>query len=312
MWLTDPLQLSTALGLDLLFGDPDRWPHVARFTGRLSDRYEAILSRWMGRRVIAGTVHWGLVCGTLLAGYSLAYAVLYRFSSAGAWIWETLVLYQVIGVLDLHRHVRAVETPLLEGDLTTARSRLSKIVGRDTASLNAGEISRATIESLAESTHDSFGAPLFWYLLLGAPGALVYRAANTLDSMIGHPSERYSQFGKCAARVDDVLNWAPARVGAFVLWGLSPWVPWRRIVHEARQHNSPNAGWPEAAMANSLNVRLGGLRYYDHQPVDGPKFCPEGREPVVTDIAQALRLMWVLFALLSGVTILIIVIYTLL
>ncbi len=186
MWRADPSQILAAIVLDLLVGDPRGWPHIARLTGELSARYEAVLTQRAQRSVTLGIVFWGLVTGTIFAGYTIAYFLCARLGSAATWLLNTLIIYQAIAATDLHRHVQAVFRPLAAGNLVEARSRLGWIVGRDTETLNEPEISRAAIESVAESLTDAIVAPLFWSVIAGGPGALVYRIANTLDSMVGH------------------------------------------------------------------------------------------------------------------------------
>jgi len=165
-------------------------------------------------------------------------------------------------------------------------------VGRDTANLDASETSRAAIESVAESANDAVIAPLFWSIVAGAPGALLYRTSNTLDSMVGHRTEAYEKFGKISARIDDLLNWLPARLTAMVFCLLNRSVSWNVVRREAAVHASPNAGWGEAAMAYALNVRLGGDNFYDGQRVAGPIFNPDGRTTTPADIAASLGWMW--------------------
>ena len=173
---------------------------------------------------------------------------------------------------------------LVCSDLDAARRRLSYIVGRDTQTLDESEISRATIESVAESLVDGIVAPLFWAVIGGAPGALIYRTANTLDSMVGHRTPAYEKFGKLSARIDDLLNWVPARMCALMICLFRIPGSWRKVGREAAAHASPNAGWPEAAMAYALGVRLGGTNYYDGEPVQGPIFNGSGRAAGVSDI----------------------------
>src|ERR1700726_1180945 len=256
MWRADPSQILAAIVLDLLVGDPRGWPHIARLTGELSVRYEAVLTRRVQRSVTLGVVFWGLVTGTMFAGYTIAYWFCARLGTT--WLLNTLIIYQAIAVMDLHRHVRAVFVPLATGNLAEARSRLARIVGRDTETLNEPEISRAAIESVAESLTDAIVAPLFWSVIAGGPGALIYRTANTLDSMVGHRTRVYEKFGKASARIDDLLNWVPARICAIIICSFRLSASWPKVQREAATHASPNAGWPESAMAYALGIRLGG------------------------------------------------------
>jgi hypothetical protein len=150
---------------------------------------------------------------------------------------------------------------------------------------------------VAESLVDGIVAPLFWAVIGGAPGALLYRTANTLDSMVGHRTPAYEKFGKLSARIDDLLNWVPARLCALMICLSRIPGSWRKVGREAAAHASPNAGWPEAAMAYALGVRLGGTNYYDGAPVQGPIFNGSGRTTAISDIRNSLtRIWWVVFA----------------
>jgi adenosylcobinamide-phosphate synthase len=292
MWRADPAQILAAILLDLLVGDPRGWPHIARLAGALSVRYEALLTRRMQRSVLLGVVFWVLVTGTMFSIYATAYWLCGRLGAAATRLLNTLIIYQAIAVTDLHRHVQAVSQPLAAGDLVEARVQLARIVGRDTETLSKPEISRAAIESVAESLTDAIVAPLFWSVIGGGPGALVYRTANTLDSMVGHRTDIYEKFGKASARVDDLLNWVPARICAFFWCLFDPARRWGRIRQEAAAHASPNAGWSEAAMAYALGVRLGGDNYYGGECVRGPIFNSSGRVAGITDISRSLTWMW--------------------
>ncbi|HYY31025.1 MAG TPA: adenosylcobinamide-phosphate synthase CbiB [Chthoniobacterales bacterium] len=292
MWQADPSQIVAAIILDLFVGDPRGWPHIARLTGKLSVRYEAIVTQGRERSVTLGVVFWGLVTGTLFALYAISYYLCAMIGSGATWLLNTLIIYQAIAAMDLYRHVQAVLKPLASGDLVEARNRLARIVGRDTVTLAEPEISRAAIESVAESLTDGIIGPLFWSVIAGGPGALVYRTANTLDSMVGHRTDAYEKFGKASAKIDDWLNWVPARICAllFCLFHLAR--RWNVIRREAAAHTSPNAGWSESAMAYALGVRLGGDNYYDGRRVRGPIFNPSGRIAETADIARSLNWMW--------------------
>jgi adenosylcobinamide-phosphate synthase len=292
MWRVDPFQMLMAIAMDIVFGDPRGWPHIARWAGWLSVTYERLLTAHLRRSVLLGVVFWTLVTGTMLAIYASSYRVCLVLHPLAAQILETLVIYQSIAAMDLSRHVKAIIPPLAEGHLATARSRLGRIVGRDTESLDESGISRAAIESVAESTTDGIIAPLFWTLVAGAPAALLYRTVNTLDSMVGHRTEAYEKFGKVSARIDDNLNWVPARICACAFFVFRIAVRWKRIRQEASAHSSPNAGWAEAAMAYAVGVRLGGENLYDGQCIRGPVFNASGRVPAAGDIASSLVWMW--------------------
>ncbi|MDF0519577.1 adenosylcobinamide-phosphate synthase CbiB [Bradyrhizobium yuanmingense] len=222
--------------------------------------------------------------------------------------WVQIVLigmlaWPLVALRSLHDHVAAVATPLLAGDVAAAREAVSRIVGRDPASLDDAGIARAAIESLAENASDGIVAPVFWGALLGLPGILGYKAINTLDSMIGHRSERHEAFGWAAARIDDVANFIPARLTGFLFVMLAP----RRsdalacMTRDARRHRSPNAGWPEAAMAGGLGVRLSGPRIYHASATDEPWLNEGARDPRAADIAEALTVYRRAMLLVAGV-----------
>jgi adenosylcobinamide-phosphate synthase len=188
----------------------------------------------------------------------------------------------------LHDHVTDVLAPLQADDLPAARAAVAKIVGRDTTGLDAGQVSAAALESLAESFNDGVVAPAFWLLVGGLPGLFAYKSLNTADSLIGHKEPRWRMFGWAAARTDDLLNLIPARL-AGVLIVLAGGRGWRIMRRDARRHASPNAGWPEAAMAGALNVSLGGEVRYDGVATARPTFG-DGPPPTATDLQHGLRL----------------------
>ncbi|MFZ5700698.1 MAG: adenosylcobinamide-phosphate synthase CbiB [Pseudomonadota bacterium] len=210
---------------------------------------------------------------------------------AGGWAWPVIAVLAWPGLAQrsLHDHVRAVVEALEQEDIPAARGAVGMIVGRDTADLDEAGIARAAIESLAESFCDGVVAPLFWLLVLGLPGIWMYKAINTADSMIGHLDERWCAFGWAAARTDDALNLVPARIAA-VLICLCGGRGWRIMWRDAHQHASPNAGWPEAAMAGALALRLAGPIAYDGVVSDKP-WIGEGERPAgAGDIRRALLL----------------------
>ena len=296
-----PIQIAAAIGLDLFFGDPRDWPHITRLTGWLAERYERFLTNRTQRTVTLGVVFWCSVVGTLLVLYVFARRFCGLHGSGAVLVLDTVIIYQAIAAKDLHCHAEAVLRPLLCHDLVEARKRLSFVVGRDTQSLEESEIARAVIESVAESLTDGIIAPLFWSMIGGAPGALVYRAANTLDSMVGHRTDLYEKFGKPSARVDDFLNWLPARFCA-ILFCLCRRENLLATIHlEAGGHASPNAGWGESAMAHVLGVRLGGENFYDGELVRGPVFNAAGRRAGIGDIQRSLNWMWRISAAGAGI-----------
>jgi adenosylcobinamide-phosphate synthase len=221
--------------------------------------------------------------GAALVGYILQ-TLLNRVQFGGL----LLVLIATTGLAQhsLFTHVRDVLRPLSSGDLASARAAVAKIVGRDTAELNESEVASAALESLAESFNDGVVAPAFWLFIGGLPGLFAYKALNTADSLIGHREPRWRMFGWAAARADDVVNFVPARIAGFLLATRSGmWV----MLRDASKHASPNAGWPEAAMAGALNIRLGGPATYDGVLHERPVFGV-GRAPVADDLSRGLQL----------------------
>jgi adenosylcobinamide-phosphate synthase len=225
-------------------------------------------------------------------------------------VWQVLLAWSALATRSLLREAEAVVGAIETGDLALARQRLARIVGRDTAHLDGAGISRAVIETLAESTCDGIVAPLFWLAVGGVPAAMAYKASNTLDSMIGHREAPYRYFGRAAARLDDAANFVPARitalgiVAAAKLHGLdaeSAYRIWRR---DGSRHASPNAGQSEAAMAGALGVRLGGRSTYDGHFHEAPLLNAEGRSPSVSQAKTALSMVAAVSGLAFGVALL--------
>ncbi len=276
--------LFLAVILDLLIGDPRTAYHPVALIGTLVSAWERLLyrqklapavKRMAGALLVLGTAPpvWLVVylCLSWLrrldldAGYLRLWVYIYLVVSA-------LFLWSAISIRSLDRAAREILDLLRRGDLAEARRRLGFIVGRDTDRLDPAEIARATVETVAENISDGVIAPLCYYLLGGVPLACAYRVVNTLDSMVGYRSERYQDFGRAAARLDDVANFLPARltmlllVGSALLFGLDWRQAWRLSWRDGHKHPSPNSGYPEATVAGALGVQLGGLNYYQGQP----------------------------------------------
>lgn len=279
--------LAIVLGVaaDQLLGDPVSWHPVAGF-GRAAGVLER---RLYADDRSAGAVFTALAVGvpTLLA--VAAHRVLPRTLVLAACTWATL------GGTSLLREGTAMQRSLQSGDLPAARDRLTHLCARDPAGLDADELARATVESLAENTSDAAVAPLLWAAALGVPGVVAYRAINTLDAMVGYRSPRYARFGWASARLDDAANLVPARVTALLTAGLAPVVGgsvggalrvWRR---DGAHHPSPNAGHCEAAAAGALGVTLGGANVYGGATEDRGTLG-DGPAPVVADLVRAVRL----------------------
>ncbi|WP_232319880.1 adenosylcobinamide-phosphate synthase CbiB [Prosthecochloris sp. HL-130-GSB] len=263
------LQLATAFLLDLVVGDPRFFPHPVRLIGALAAKTEHVLRgfSFLSLRV-AGVLAVLVVAGcTLTAGMLILY-LCSLVHPLLEWSAGTLILYFCIAAGDLAVHAKAVAVPLERGDLVEARRMVGRIVGRDTGAMTSGDVSQAAVESVAENTVDGVTAPLFYALLFGPLGALLYKAVNTLDSTFGYRNERYVEFGWASARIDDLFNVLPSRLTvpfvalASAILRLRTGEVFRSVRLTAHLHASPNAGYPEAAFAGALGVRFGGPRTY--------------------------------------------------
>ncbi|MEX0860913.1 MAG: adenosylcobinamide-phosphate synthase CbiB, partial [Cucumibacter sp.] len=238
------------------------------------------------------------------AAITLAIVLALRPVSLG-WLVEALLATPLLAQKQLGQAVEAV-AGALRVSLDSGRAAVAHIVGRDTEALDESGIARAAIESLAENTSDGIVAPLFWLLLLGLPGIALYKAINTADSMVGHRDERYAEFGWASAKLDDLVNIVPSRLTAALLAAAAALWPgfdgkgaWHAARRDSARHFSPNAGWPEAAMAGALGLGLGGPNSYRGRIVDLPPMG-EGRPPVASDINRALTLYRATLFLLLG------------
>jgi len=232
----------------------------------------------------------GVATAAIVAGLGAAFGLaLQRLAGRGALRSPLLVLLATPGLAQrsLHDHVADVARPLARGDLAGARTAVSHIVGRDTGALDAAGVAAAALESLAESFNDGVVAPALWLAVGGLPGLYAFKAINTADSLIGHREAPWGDFGWAAARLDDLVNLVPARL-AGALVALAGGGGWRVMWRDAGKHASPNAGWPEAAMAGALGLRLGGPATYDGVVTARPVFAAGARPPQAADLARGL------------------------
>lgn len=299
----DPLLiLAVALALDAVVGDLRpvfaRIGHPVQWLGRLIAGLEAKLNRPQrtpGARRARGALTVLLVAGlAAAAGFALLMFLRGRW---WGWMAEAFVVCVLVAQRSLHDHVRAVADGLDRGGLAGGRAAVAHIVGRDPESLDAHGVARAGVESLAENFSDAVVAPCFWYAVFGLPGLFLYKAVNTLDSMIAHRNDRYLDFGRFAARLDTAMNFLPARASALIVAlaacvapGAAPFQALRTAFADARKHRSANAGWPEGAFAGALGLALAGPRRYGAEIVDDPWIGAGRARATVEDMRRALWL----------------------
>jgi adenosylcobinamide-phosphate synthase len=293
-----PTTTALALGvlMDLLLGDPRWLPHPIRGMGLLIRALERFLRKIPFEKV-SGCI---LVCAVLLTVVSAVTVTLHwgGFPVAAYWIFTCLA------VRNLDQESNKVIAALRDGDLHLARTLVGYLVGRDTGHLSDKDVTRAVFETVAENMSDAIVAPLFYLAILGVPGMVAYKAVNTMDSMVGYKNDRYLRCGWAAARLDDVANYIPARItaGLIVLMAALVRLRWRGairvVLRDAHLQPSPNAGYPEAALAGALGVRLGGLNYYFGHPVQKP-FLGDPLEDLQWNRFSQVRLLLYLVAACS-------------
>lgn len=298
LWL-----LVAALVVDFFVGDP---PALWRRIGHPVTWYGSLIAfldaRFNSERDTPATRRsrgvLALVIVVVLVGaFGLALENLFHALPYG-WIGTIIVASVFMAQRSLLQHVGAVADAFSVGSLNAARTAVASIVGRDPDMLDEAGVCRAAIESAAENFSDGVVAPAFWFAVAGLPGLLIYKAINTADSMIGHRTPRHEDFGWAAARLDDVLNWPAARLSALLVALAAPFASGRvgtalRVaIRDARRHRSPNAGWPEAAIAGALDIALAGPRFYAGMLVSDPFLNASGRlDAAVPDIRRAMRVI---------------------
>ena len=292
--------LWAALGgfcLDLLLGDPAWMPHPVVLMGRCIEKMEGFLRKTFSNELLAGAL---LAAALPLGTLSLSALALWlcglvhpvlRLGLEAVWCWQCLA------VKSLGDEAERVRRALTSGTLEESRRAVGRIVGRDTQELSAEGVAKAAVETVAENFSDGVAAPLFYMLIGGAPLALTYKAVNTMDSMVGYQNHRYRYFGTAAARLDDLVNWLPARLTALLMAALAPlagldgWGALRIWRRDRRRHKSPNSAQTEAAMAGALRVELAGDAYYFGELHKKPALGDDLRPIEPVDIPRANRLM---------------------
>lgn len=299
--------LLPALLLDAALGEPkliwDRYPHPAVLMGRAVGWADARFNTGEQRRAKGALA----MAGLGIAAMALGYAV-HLIPDGG--LLEIIAAAILLAQRSLIQHVQAV-ADALRLSLRDGQMAVAMIVGRDTAVLDRAGIARSAIESAAENFSDGVIAPAFWFLIGGLPGLMLYKITNTADSMIGHLTPRHAEFGWAAARFDDLLNLVPARLSALLIALANGWTNPKPILRDAPLHRSPNAGWPEAAMACSLGISLSGPRSYHGKLTDFPWVFPEGRRDLgAADIDRTVRALWKAWGGMVALTLIFVLITT--
>lgn len=293
--------LFLACVLDALLGDPYAMPHIIRLIGTLIARSEQVL-RGAFPQGPQGERRAGiaLVAVVLLVSCGATSAVLWlawRTSPYLGFAVQTFICYQMLAARQLGIEARKVWHALTKEGLEAARKAVSMIVGRDTQALDEAGVTRAAVETVAENASDGFVAPLLFMAVGGPVAGVLYKATNTMDSMVGYKNDAYRSFGTCAAKLDDILNWVPARVTGVLMCLVAPLVgldgagAWRVMLRDHARHSSPNSGWPEAACAGALGVMLAGPSSYFGKVVEKPTIGDDLRPIEATDILRANRLL---------------------
>lgn len=286
-----------AFFLDLILGDPPQMPHPVKWIGKLARFLERKTRELVDDPLIAGVI-------TALIVYSLSFGIpwmmiyfLSKISQFLADLLTVLIIYTTLALRSLVSHSRAVLQELAQLHLTAAREKVSLMVGRDTGHLSRKGVIRACLESVAESMVDGMTAPLFFAIFLGAPGAMLYRSINTLDSIFGHRCERYECFGKFSARIDDFANFIPSRITAplvsiaALFLNYHPLKSIKILIRDGHKHPSPNSGLSEAAIAGALGIKLGGVNYYHGELEIRPQLGDDQNNLRVIQIVKANQLI---------------------
>lgn len=294
--------------LDLCLGDPPTWPHPIRWIGKLITLVQTKIRLFCHSETAlkwGGLLLWLIVVGSTYV-ICWGFLTLLRDIVWLQWCMQTLMIYSLLATRCLRDCAMDVYNALQYQSLEQARIQLSYIVGRETSQLTAEQISRATVETVAENSVDGVISPLFFLFIGGVPLAMAYKAVNTLDSMVGYTIPKYKSIGYVSARMDDLANWLPARLSWLFLSlasGLSHFNFWQAIKigwRDRYNHKSPNCAWPEATVAGALGIRLGGPNVYFGEQIDKPWIGDQQRVITVQDIKHAIRLMYLASILALG------------
>lgn len=307
--------LPCAFLLDLFLGDPPRWPHPIRLMGRAITCAEPWFRKRFSSPLVAGALFApALILAAFITGLALTWLA-WQIHPLWGFTAETALLFYCLSARSLYQAAMEIYDLLSQGEVDAARNAVRMIVGRDVDQYGAEDIARATVETVAENVVDGVLAPLFFAALGGAPLALAYKMANTLDSMVGYKNERYLYFGRAAARIDDAANWLPARLAVLIISLAAILLPnasasraWQAARREGSHHSSPNAGYAEAAFSGALAIRLNGPNYYGGVLVDKPWIGAAFNPVRIADIGRACRLMMaasiagaMVYSVLSGI-----------
>lgn len=288
--------------LDLIFGDPHWLPHpiclIGNLIGFLDKKLRRMLAPGETALLLGGAL---MVIIVLVLAFAVPYAVLTLAEHVNHWLrfaLETVMCYQIFATKCLRDESMKVYTALKDNDLVDARLKLSWIVGRDTKELDAAEVTKGAVETVAENTADGIIAPMFYMFIGGAPLAFLYKGINTMDSMVGYKNDTYLYFGRCAAKLDDLANLIPARITGLVMIaaaycvGLNGAGAWKIFRRDRYNHLSPNSAMTESVTAGALNIQLGGDHYYFGKLVHKDTIGDDIRPVCAEDIVQANRLLY--------------------
>lgn len=302
MFEVSPYHLLAAFILDIILGDPHNFPHPIKLIGALIESMRKyFLLPDINNKILLIKKGFFIVLFTICITFASVSILLWIAKELHPWLYNIILVYlaySLIAIKSLHIEAIKPVACLKNGDIKGARKWLSMVVGRDTETLDPTAIKRAVIETIAENLSDGIVAPLFYLVIGGVPLAMVYKAINTLDSMIGYKHGQYLWFGRIAAKTDDIANFIPARITALLIFVLSPLVrqnpvnTMKSISLYAKKHPSPNAGWPESAMAGALNISLGGPSNYNNMLHKKEWIGDGSHDPSYNDIKNSVKMLY--------------------